>query len=239
MTDESDDVFNDEETKVEAVEKEETKVDSEKVEPKVEAIAEAEEKKEEPASPEDKDATIARLEKENTGLHKARDAARHKQAAPAKNKADPVTDPDGFATEMENQVFGRILNLTSNAMAAKHDDFTEKWDKFCDKFSYVGDDGNRILTDKVLYDEMRAAPDPAQFGYDAITKDDDYLDKTSPDYEKRMETKIRDNIVKEMKDKGLDALNLPDLTNAQASESNLDQLVSTDSEEGLWEDRKP
>lgn len=197
------------------------------------------EKVEAPTAPEDKDKIIE-------GLHKARDAERHKrielerkiaqqQQTPEK-VPDPVTDPEEYTNYVLGKGDAKILRLkieqSQELMRESTADYDEKEKVF---LSLIADEAGNVTNQKLLT-EFNQSLNPAKFAYNQAKKHLDFLERTSPEYEARMREKIAKELLEDYKQKGLHALDLPNLTNAAASGSNTEQLVEFEGDAYLWKD---
>jgi len=224
MTDEFDDVFAEDLDEAEV--KTEVKTEPEKVV-----------KLEVPTTPEDKDKIIE-------GLHKARDAERHKRIelekkyAPKKEPEkvpDPVTEPDEYTSYILGKGDAKLQKLkieqSQEIMRDSTKDYDEKEKVF---ISLIADESGEIIDTKLLA-EFNKSLNPAKFAYNYVKKHLDFVDKSDPEYEGKLRKKIADELLSEYKQKGLSALDLPNLTNAAASLSNTEQLVEYEGDKYLWD----
>mgnify|MGYP005807445601 CR=1 FL=1 len=193
-----------------------------------------------PATPEDKDKIIE-------GLHKARDAERHKrQEAEGKLKKqetapivrpDPVTDPDAYTDSVMGEVDGRLLKSkieqSQELMRDSKDDYEETEKVF---ITLLTDDSGAIADPKLL-SQFNNSRNPAKFAYEHAKKHLDYTDRTAEDYESRIEAKVAARLKAEYEAKGVSALDLPNLSNAAASDSNTEKLIPKETDNDfLWSD---
>lgn len=228
MTDDFDaDVFNDDSAEV-AEDKTEVSAEPEKVE-----------KVEESTASEDKDKIIE-------GLHKARDAERHKrqeaekklikQEAEPEKIPDPVTDPDAYTDYVLGKGDANLLKLkieqSQELMKESKEDYEETEKVF---ISLITDDDGAV-TDPQLLAKFNKSLNPAKFAYNHAKKHLDFLDKTSDDYETKLRESIAAELLADYKEKGLGALDLPNLTNAAASDSNTEQLEEYKDDSYIWKD---
>lgn len=209
--------------------------------PVIEGKAESEkavEKEEVPATPEDKDKIIE-------GLHKARDAERHKRQEIEKKYAqprtpevvpDPVTDPDEYTSYILGKGDAKLLRLkieqSQEIMRESATDYEDNEKVF---LSLIADENGNV-TDQKLLAEFNSSLNPARFAYNHAKKHLDYVDKSSPDYERKLRSSIAAELLADYKEKGLGALDLPNLTNAAASASNTEKLADYKDDSYLWND---
>ena len=190
------------------------------------------------ATPEDKDKIIE-------GLHKARDAERHKRQELERKYAqvkapevvpDPVTDPEEYTNYVLGKGDAKILRLkieqSQEIMRESATDYEEKEKIF---LSLIADESGNV-TDQKLLAEFNKSLNPAKFAYNYAKKHLDYVDKSSDDYESKLRAKIAKELYDSYKEKGLSALDLPNLTNASASGSNTEKLVNYEGDSYLWRD---
>ena len=230
MTDDFDtDVFNDDSDEVVTEDKAEVSSGTEKVEKEEEVTA----------TPEDKDKIIE-------GLHKARDAERHKrQEAEAKLKQqeavpevvpDPVIDPEGNAKYVLGKVDAKILRSKIEQSQELMRELKEDYEDMEKVFLGVITNEAGEVTDRKLLNEFNNSVNPARFAYNHAVKHLDFLNKTDENYEANLRSKIAAELLADYKQKGLGALDLPNLTNAAASASNTDKLVEYEGDDYLWRD---
>ena len=223
------DVFNDNEVEdTEVVDEAETVVEETEgteVEAKAET-EETEETEEESTSSADKD--------EVSGLKKALAAERQKrqdaqallrkQESTPKSAPDPVTDPEGYAAYHEQSTDKKVLNdrivLTQDLMRDLHDDFDKYQGIFMNLVSKENDDGSLSITDPALLAKFNASANPAKFAYNHAKKHEELETLSSPDYKENLRKSIEAEVLQKLKAKGLAVADLPNLTNAAASNKN-------------------
>jgi len=189
-------------------------------------------------APEDKDKIIE-------GLHKARDAERHKRQELERKYAqpkapevvpDPVTDPDEYTSYLLGKGDAKILRLkieqSQEMMRESAEDYEDKEKVF---LSLIADENGNV-TDQKLLAEFNKSLNPAKFAYNHAKKHLDYVDKTSDDYEAKIRARIAAELLADYKAKGLGALDLPNLTNAAAAASNTEKLADYKDDSYLWGD---
>lgn len=190
------------------------------------------------ATPEDKDKIIE-------GLHKARDAERHKrqelegqlkQQQTVVNAPDPVTDPEQYTNYILGEGDVRLqrskIEQSQELMRDTATDYEEKEKVF---MSLLADETGNI-TDAKLLAEFNKSLNPAKFAYNHAIKHLDFVDKTRPEYEGSLRAKIAAELLADYKSKGLGAFDLPDLTNAAAAASNTEAMVAYEGDNYLWDD---
>lgn len=148
-----------------------------------------------------------------------RQEAEERLEAQEKNKApDPVTDPEGYEVYRESKELTGRIQLTQDLMRDLVEDYDEKEKVFLDLVSKEVD-GQIQITDQTLYQKFISSPNPAKFAYNHAKAHEDYLEKTSDEYEKKVEEKI----LRRLKEAGalnVDAADLPDLTTVADVQSN-------------------
>lgn len=204
------DVF-DEETEVdEGTEQEtETTKESEKgVEAEEESKDESESQEEPPAS-ESKSVPMSALIAERRRRQEAEEELQKSRSSKA---PDPVTDPEGYEQHQAAEKIRDRIELTQDLARDAYEDYEEMEKVFMDMVSTKTDDGIKV-TDETLYRKFISSANPAKFAYQQAKEYQGYLEKTSDDYEKKVEQKV----LKRLKEAGalsVDAADLPDLTNA-------------------------
>ena len=170
--------------------------------------SEQDESTEEPPASESKSVPIAALVAER----KRRQKLEEKLEEAEKNKApDPVTDPEGYEQYRESKELTSKIELTQDLMRDLHSDYDEKEKTFLSLVSKEVD-GEIKITDETLYRKFITSANPAKFAYQHAKAHEDYLEKSSDEYEKKVEARV----LKKLKESGLlalDATELPDLTN--------------------------
>lgn len=148
-----------------------------------------------------------------------RQEAEERLEAQEKNKApDPVTDPEGYEVYRESKELTGRIQLTQDLMRDLVEDYDEKEKVFLGLVSKEVD-GQIQITDQTLYQKFISSPNPAKFAYNHAKAHEDYLEKTSDEYEKKVEEKI----LRRLKEAGalnVDAADLPDLTTVADVQSN-------------------
>jgi len=240
---EEDDVFNEVETE-EKIEVETEKGAEEETKEKPEAKAEEETKeepKEESPSSEDTSKRIAGLEATVVAERSRRQAAEAKvktQEIPKQVVPDPVTDPEGYNTYLEEKqasiVFKERLDITEDSLEDAHEDYSEMKKIFTGLVS-EDVDGVATVKDERLYREFKAARNPAKFLYNHAKKHQKFQTTTADGYEETLRQKHREEFIAEAKEKGISATELPDLTTEAASGSNT-VTVEYDGKDDMWED---
>lgn len=155
--------------------------------------------------------TIAdrKIRQEETRLR--REAERKLNEREIPNKDD---DPEGYTAHLEGQGLRDRLEVGQDMMRDLHEDYEETEKVFV---GLIADDKGKI-TDDSLYNKYANSRNPAKFAYDHAKKHLDLEKKSSDTYESDIRTNEREKVIAELKGKSLDEL--PDLTNAAASESN-------------------
>lgn len=204
------DVF-DEDTEVEAQAETQESEKGEAVEPEVEAKAETEEETtEESPSSESQTVPMSALIAER----RKRQEAEERLSQAEQNKApDPVTDPEGFNQFQESKSLIDKIELTQDLAKDVYEDYDEKAQVFMGLVSKVEDDGSVTITDPALYEQFTKSANPAKFAYQQAKKHLDYVEKSSEDYEKRVEQKVLQRL-KESGALAVDVADLPDFANA-------------------------
>ena len=211
------------ETKEEETEVAEEKVDKEETEAKAE-----EEAKEEPTASEQKSVPVAALQderKKRQALEEKAKALEEENATLKASQSEPVSD----------NKFEALVEVTTEIMREEHEDFAEKEKIFMDLISKEGTDGLEI-TDLKLWEQYRAAKNPAKFVYQHAVKHLDFLEKTSPDYEKNLEERIKERVLADMKKRGLESAELPDLTSTVAGQSNIETVEEDPNRDDTFDD---
>jgi hypothetical protein len=221
------DVFNDNEAEEQETEAETVVEGTEETEVEAKAeTEETEETEEEPTSSDDKD--------EVSGLKKALKAERQKrqdaqsklrkQEEAPKTVPDPVTDPEGYAAYHEQSTERKVLNdrivLTQDLMRDLHEDFDKYQGIFMNLVSKENDDGSLSITDPALLQKFNASANPAKFAYNHAKKHEEIEALSSPDYKENLRKSIEAEVLQKLKAKGLAVADLPNLTNAAASNKN-------------------
>lgn len=217
------------EEKVETESESEEETDAEKGETEEESEEQSEEESEEEESPSSKDdpKTVAGLK---AALVAERKKSRSRNAEQEAAKApDPNDDPEGYEAHVQAGVQKLKVEMSQEMARDKHDDYDEMEEVFKqliyetdDDGKFVGDkeSGKAIVADARLVRQFQQSKNPAEFAYKYVKKHLDLQTKSDPDYESNLETRLRKKILAEIDEGGLDALDVPDLTNAAASGSN-------------------
>lgn len=202
---------------------------TEKVE-KAEAVAEpakaekAETKATEEATPSKQDSVpMAVMIAERRKRQAAEDRLRQLEGG---EKLDPGTE-----------AFNLMIKLSKNLMLKAHADYPEKEKVFMSLVSEPGEDGMVRITNPILYQKFRDSENPAEFAYEHAKQHLDYLDKSSPEYEKKLREQIEREVLEKLKKSGPDVSKLPNLTNLASSANNTQQPVesSPKDDEGVWD----
>lgn len=205
---------------VEKVEEEEVP----EVEEEAEADPEPEEKPpEEPTASKQKSVPMAALIDERRKRQAAEDKLRQLEGGA---QIDPATE-----------ALNRTINISRDLILDSHKDYPEMEKIFMDLVSEEAADGKGIrITDPALYEKFRNSANPAKFAYNHAKQHKDYLDRTSPDFEKNLREKIEKELLAKHKLKP-DASTLPNLTTLAASANNTVQPkeVSPADDEGVWD----
>lgn len=231
MATDDQDVFDDDEETTEETDKVEAKSENSETESKEEDKTETEETKEETQSSEKLLKQVAGLK---AGIADERRKRQEAQAQVKKQDAvkvevpDPVADPDAFNEFQDNRLNARDLKLKiemSQSWARKaHEDYNDVEKVFIGLIT--DDDGN--ITDQTLVDKFNAAELPADFAYDHVKSMQLSTYRGSDDYETSIRADERKKILEEAREQGVNAADLPDLTNAAASASNSKDIEQTD-----------
>lgn len=135
---------------------------------------------------------------------------------------DPVTDPDNFNQHLDDKVEGgdfmTLVKMSANLMRSQHDDYDDMELKFLESISEQDEDGGYTVNDQKVYSQYRNSDNPAEFAYNYAKRQTEIEKRLSPDYEKNLEKEIEDRILDKLQKQGV--TQLPDLTNAAASQSN-------------------
>lgn len=178
-------------------------------------------------------------DKEIAGLKAGIKAERQKrQQAEALNKSeekapDAALDPDGFAQHNARQSAAIALRskieLSQDLARDAYKDYDEKEAVFMDLCSEVNGEGDLVVTDSALHEKWMASANPAKFAYQHAQKHLKFVEVNSDEFEsnqeKLIEAKAQERVKQLLKERGLEAPDLPDLTNAAASESNTEELL--------------
>ncbi len=163
------------------------------------------------------------------------DERRKRQAAGARLQQLEGGAPIEPATEALN----RTINISRDIIMDddRYKDYPEMEKVFMDLVSEADADGKGIrITDTKLYEKFANSANPAKFAYNHAKQHKEFLERTSPDFEK----KLRDKIEKELLAKHKltpDASKLTNLTTVAASANNTQQPkeVSPADDEGVWD----
>lgn len=163
------------------------------------------------------------------------DERRKRQALEDENrklKGGAEIDP---ATEALNRtiLISRDLMLDDE----RYKDYPEREKVFMSLVSEQGADGELRITDAALYEKFRNSPNPAKFAYNHAKQHQDFLERSSPEYEKKLREKIEAEVFEKLKKSGPDLSKLTNLTNLAASANNTEQPkeVSPADDDGVWD----
>lgn len=225
MMADDDDLFDDDFVEVET--EDEVKVDTE-------TKTETDDKpKEDASTSEDDPNEVAGLKKALKAERLKRQEAEGKAAERKTVIPDSVTDPDAYNEYIANQIFAGKLDATEDAMEDAHDDYSEMKTVFTDLVSEIVD-GVAVQKDPQLYARFKASKNPAKFIYETASNHLKVQERSAPEYEEKLKARLAKELREEYEKKGLSALDLPDLTNAQASGSNTDELVKYEGDDYIW-----
>lgn len=126
---------------------------------------------------------------------------------------DPVTDPDGYEAHRQAESLTDKIALTEDFAKDAYEDYDQMKDVFLSLVATQGEDGQLQVTDASLYQKFISAPNPAKFAYNHAKSHQDFLEKSSDDYEKKIEQRILEKLAKDGK-LAVDVADLPDFTNA-------------------------
>ncbi len=140
----------------------------------------------------------------------------------------------GKAIDPASEALQRTIDISRDLILDSHKDYPEMEKVFMDLVSEPSDGGLRIK-DTALYEKFRNSANPAKFAYNHAKQHKDYLDKSSPDYEKKLREKITAEVVATLK--GPDVSKLTNLTNLAASANNTEtpKESSAADDEGVWD----
>jgi len=204
--------------------------------PVVEKVVEEPTPKEEPKdSPKVEEPTEAPTASKQDSVPRAAllDERRKRQAAEDKlrsleggEKVDPATE-----------AFNLTIKLSRDLILENHADYPEMEKVFMELVSEPNADGGIRITDPALYQKFRSSANPAKFAYNHAKQHKDYLDKSSPDYEKKLREKIEAEVIAKLKKSGPDVSKLTNLTNLAASANNTEppKEVNPADDEGVWD----
>lgn len=222
-----------------------TEAEKGEIETEVDAEAETETQEESPSS-EDIDesqagkvATIVAERQRRQEAERERDELKAQLGKQEKVEVpDPITDPKGFSRHQDNQLFGQKLDMSEELFEETHSDYGAKKAAFTELVSEVVD-GAAVVKDEALYKRFRASRNPAKFIHVHMSKQEKLSEVSEDDYESKQEAKYRAKFIQEAKDAGVSAADLPDLTNATATNSNTDPSVG-DTNDGwdVWDEEK-
>ena len=146
------------------------------------------------------------------------------QEAEPQEIPDPVVDPEGYSAYQDDKLkFVTLkdrIELTQDLMRDMHEDFDKYQSVFMGLVSTEDDDGNLTITDRKLLADFNASPNPAKFAYNHAKKHEEIQTLSSPDYKENLRKELEREILSKMKAKGFDVADLPNLTNAPASNKN-------------------
>lgn len=235
----SEDVFDDSETKEEIkVEEEKGEAEEKSEESKEEAgkLEESEEKEETPSSEQKTSVPMAALQDERRKRQAAE--ARLKELEQKDDVPDPVSDPKGYAKHVKDGAsadsFDLTIKLSRDLMMDAHKDYSDMEKVFMELVSEEDADGNLRVTDPKLYNKFKSSANPAKFAYNHAKSHQDFLERSSPEYEAKLRKEIEQEVLKKFK--GLSAADLPNLNNTVASDKNTEQPESDDDpDDGVWD----
>jgi len=243
MAEEKDDVFNEVETEVET-EKGAEEEAKEEPEAKAEEESKEETKEESPAS--------ENVSKSEAGLVATAQAERlRRQDAEAERDElkkqlegqkkepevipDAATDPDGHNRFLDNKFFAQKLEMSEEMLGDSQSDYGELKVAFTNLVSEIVD-GVATVKDQALYKNFRQARSPAKFLVDHMGSQSKLTEVSDPGYESKQEEKYRKKFIAEAKEKGLTAMELPDLTTEAAAGSNT-VSVEYDGKDDMWDEQ--
>lgn len=134
------------------------------------------------------------------------------------SETDPITD-------IKDQALKDKIELSRDIMIELDGDYEAKYEPYFMRM-VVDDKGN--VKDEDLLQKFRTATNPAKFARDTAKKEMDYDRFSSADYEAELRNKIRQELLAEMKQDGITAADVPDLTTSADAGSNSLPLVAND-----------
>ena len=223
-----DDMFDETPAKVVTPEPEVEKVEKVEVEAEVvpETVPKVEAKTTEEATPSKQDSVpMAVMIAERRKRQAAEDRLRELEGGA---KIDPATE-----------ALNRTINISRDLILddERYKDYPALEKVFMELVSEPTAEGGIRITDSALYEKFRNSANPAKFAYNHAKQHKDYLDKSSPDYEKKLREQIEKEVLEKLKKSGPDASKLTNLTNLAASANNTvqPQTVSPADDEGVWD----
>jgi hypothetical protein len=144
----------------------------------------------------------------------------------------------GESLDPATEAFNLTIKLSRDLILENHADYPEMEKVFMELVSEPDADGGIRITDPGLYQKFRTSANPAKFAYNHAKQHKDYLDKSSPDYEKKLREKIEAEVIEKLKKSGPDASRLQNLTNLAASANNTVQPEEADprkDDPDLWD----
>jgi len=144
----------------------------------------------------------------------------------------------GESVDPATEAFNLTIKLSRNLILKQHADYPELEKVFMGLVSEPDADGGIRITNPTLYQKFRTSDNPAEFAYEHAKQHKDYLDKSSPDYEKKLREKIEAEVIAKLKKSGPDVSKLQNLTNLAASANNTVQPDEADPKKDdpdLWD----
>jgi hypothetical protein len=140
---------------------------------------------------------------------------------------DPVTDPDGHNAYIQGELHRTRIEMSQNLMRSVKDDYDDMEGVFKsmifetdEKGDFVTDgNGKAVIADPKLQRQFSQASNPAEFAYLQAKQHLKLQERLDPNYEENLKKQLLEEL-KAKKEGGLDATEVPDLTNAAASGSN-------------------
>ena len=124
---------------------------------------------------------------------------------------------DAPRVSVEQEMLQNKIELSRDVMSELDEDFQSTYEPH---FMSMVMDAEGNVTDERLLAEFQQSRNPAKFARDTAKKDLKVREVTDPNFEKNLRESIRAELLKEIEEAGVSAVDVPDLTSTADSGSN-------------------